>query len=366
MDSRVQVTTNAGSGAWARWTNASGGLPLRAVTHIAVDPNTATTAYVTFSGFTGFGDTSGHIFKTTDGGSAWTDISSDLPNTPVDALVIDPDAPSTLFAGTDIGVFYTTDGGTSWTSLVTGLPRIAVLGLTLHERSRTLLASTHGRSAWNLNLASLSSPTPTPTPTTGPALMVSPAAGSTFTSSTVTFQWTAGSATAYILTLGSAAKGIDIYSSGLITSLSAVVHNIPTDGRTVFATLYSRVNNVWVNNAYTYEASNGAPTPTPTPTPTATPTPTPTTGPAVMLSPPPGSTFSSSSVTFNWSAGSATQYVLLVGSSLHGSDIYNSSIVHTLSATVNNMPADGRTIYVTLTSQVNGSWITNSYTYTAK
>jgi hypothetical protein len=113
------------------------------------------------------------------------------------------------------------------------------------------------------------------------------------------------------------------------------------------------------------------PTPTPTPTPSGTPTPTPTatptptTGPAVMLSPPPGLTFSSSTVTFNWSAGSATTYVLLVGSSLHGADIYNSGIFHTLSATVNNIPTDGRTIYVTLTSQVNGSWITNTYTYKA-
>jgi len=84
-----------------------------------------------------------------------------------------------------------------------------------------------------------------------------------------------------------------------------------------------------------------------------------------MLSQPPGSTFTSSSVTFNWSAGSATAYFLFVGSSLHGADIYNSSIVHALSATVNNIPTDGRTIYVTLGSQVNGSWTSNSYTYKA-
>jgi hypothetical protein len=84
-----------------------------------------------------------------------------------------------------------------------------------------------------------------------------------------------------------------------------------------------------------------------------------------MLSPLPGSTFGSSTVTFEWSAGSATAYVLLVGSSLHCADIYNSGIVNTLSAAVNKIPTDGRTIYVTLTSQVNGSWITNSYTYTA-
>ena len=84
-----------------------------------------------------------------------------------------------------------------------------------------------------------------------------------------------------------------------------------------------------------------------------------------MLSPTPGSTFSSSSVSFHWSAGSATSYFLFVGSSPHTADIYNSGVIHTLSATVNNIPTDGRTIYVTLGSQVNGTWFINDYTYTA-
>jgi hypothetical protein len=86
--------------------------------------------------------------------------------------------------------------------------------------------------------------------------MVSPAPGSTFSSSTVTFNWTAGSANGYALTLGSSAKGTDIYSSPILTTLSTTATNIPTDGRTVFATLYSRVNNVWQSNAYTYTASH--------------------------------------------------------------------------------------------------------------
>jgi len=84
-----------------------------------------------------------------------------------------------------------------------------------------------------------------------------------------------------------------------------------------------------------------------------------------MLSPPPGSTFSSSTVTLTWSAGSASAYFLFVGSSLHGADIYNSGLVTVLSKTVNNIPVDGRTIYVTLGSKVNGTWTVNSYTYTA-
>jgi hypothetical protein len=120
-----------------------------------------------------------------------------------------------------------------------------------------------------------------------------------------------------------------------------------------------------------YDFANGSPTPTPTatptptPTPSVTPTPTPNSGAAVMISPSPGSTFPSSSVTFSWSAGSATAYFLLVGSSLHGADIYNSGTVTVHSTTVNNIPTDGRTIYVTLGSQVNGSWTANYYTYTA-
>src|SRR5438094_1325526 len=98
-----------------------------------------------------------------------------------------------------------------------------------------------------------------------------------------------------------------------------------------------------------YDFASGSPTPTPTPTPTGTPTPTvtptptPITGSAVMLSPPQGSTFTSSTVTFTWSAGSATAYVLVVGSSLHGTDIYNSGQVTVHSKTVNNIPTDGRT-----------------------
>src|SRR6266446_2382763 len=94
----------------------------------------------------------------------------------------------------------------------------------------------------------------------------------------------------------------------------------------------SAVMNSIISDIYTLTADDiaggqslyGARTsPTPTPSPTATPTPTPTPTPttAVMLSPPAGSTFTSSSVTFTWSAGSATAYGLLVGSSLGGSDI---------------------------------------------
>jgi outer membrane biosynthesis protein TonB len=235
--------------------------------------------------------------------------------------------------------------------------------------------------------------TATSTSGSGAAVMVSPAPGSTLSGSSVTFQWTAGSATAYALTLGSTARTIDIYSSNVVTTTSVTVANIPTDGRTVYARLYSQVNNSWLSNIYTFTASNGhstpTPTPTATPTPTVTPTPTPTStptptptaapsatptatatpnpspGPAVMVNPVPGSTFEGSTVTFQWTAGSATAYALTLGSTARTVDIYSSNVLSTTSVTVSNIPTDGRTVYATLYSQVSNSWISKLYTYKA-
>ncbi|MGB6688245.1 MAG: IPT/TIG domain-containing protein [Terracidiphilus sp.] len=154
-DAEIEVTRNALSTSGATWKAVINGLPDRAVTWIVVDPTTASTAYAGFSGFTGFGDSLGHIFKTTNAGSSWTDISSDLPNTPVDSILVDPDDPEILFIGTDIGTFYTTSDGASWSALGKGLPNVVVSGLGLHENSRTLRATTHGRSVWDLNVAAL-------------------------------------------------------------------------------------------------------------------------------------------------------------------------------------------------------------------
>ena len=85
-----------------------------------------------------------------------------------------------------------------------------------------------------------------------------------------------------------------------------------------------------------------------------------------MVSPVPGSKFTSSTVTFQWTAGGATAYGLTVGSSPGAADIYNSgTTLHATSQTVSSIPTDGRTVYVRLYSQVSGSWTFNSYTYTA-
>ena len=86
------------------------------------------------------------------------------------------------------------------------------------------------------------------------AQMITPAPASTLTSSTVTFQWTGGTgASQYWLTVGSTAGAQDFYSQGL-TSLSTTASALPTDGRTVYARLWWRLNGDWQYNDYIYTA----------------------------------------------------------------------------------------------------------------
>jgi photosystem II stability/assembly factor-like uncharacterized protein len=166
----VSLTTSGG----VSWTDVSTGLPPRFVTRVAVDPHSATTLYATFSGFSGFVDSQGHVFQghlVAGPSVAWTDISSSascpsgipgpLPNIPVNDIVIDPDIPAgRLYVATDIGVFQGDlqaggTGGACWQPLGSSLPLVAVVSLELHHASRTLLAASHGRSVWELALGGL-------------------------------------------------------------------------------------------------------------------------------------------------------------------------------------------------------------------
>ncbi len=150
-DSNVWVTTNGGSG----WADVSGSLPNRWVTRVVVDPLDPGTAYVTFSGLR-WDENIGYVYRTTDYGSTWDDITGNLPAAPVNALVVDPDEPARLFAGSDVGCFYTEDYGATWEMLGTGLPAVPVYDLKLHNPTRTLVAGTHGRSMHSFDLTSLS------------------------------------------------------------------------------------------------------------------------------------------------------------------------------------------------------------------
>jgi len=183
------------------------------------------------------------------------------------------------------------------------------------------------------------------------AVMISPMPGTTFSGSSVTFTWVAGAgSSAYWLDVGSVPGGNTYEQSGnLGTALTLTVNNLPTDGSAVYVTLWSLVNGNWVYNEYQYTAYNNGSTR------------------GQMTSPAPGSQFTGTTVTFNWSAGTqSTAYWLDIGNTSGGNQYYQSgNLGNSLTATVNNLPNDGSTVYVTLYSLVNGNWVYNEYQYTA-
>jgi uncharacterized protein (TIGR03437 family) len=117
-------------------------LPNRFVTSIAVDPRVPQRALV---GVSGFG--SGHVFRTENFGANWEDISRNLPDVPVNSVLMDASSPDTIYLGTDIGVFVLLADGT-WAPLQNGLPNAIVLGLSQNAVTGLLVAATHGRGAF--------------------------------------------------------------------------------------------------------------------------------------------------------------------------------------------------------------------------
>ena len=146
-DGKVHVSTNNG----LIWTDISAGLPERWVTRVAPDPFDAQTIYVTLSGFR-WDEPLAHVYKSTDLGQSWTAISGNLPEFPVNDIVLDPDIPDKIIVATDAGMYGTTDGGIIWSWIWSDLPAVPVYALKIHAPTRTLVAGTYGLSTYSADL----------------------------------------------------------------------------------------------------------------------------------------------------------------------------------------------------------------------
>ena len=98
------------------------------------------------------GSSAGHIFLSTNGGNNWTDISGDIPDISINAIVFDPNNASTLYVGTDVGVFRTINGGTNWQAFDNGIPNVVITDLVLDPSVNMMYTSTFGRGMYKLNI----------------------------------------------------------------------------------------------------------------------------------------------------------------------------------------------------------------------
>lgn len=140
----VKISTDEG----VNWTDVTANIPgeTRFISRVETDPVDENTMYVVRTGYS----PGNKVWKTTDLGLTWENISGDLPDMPCSDLFIDPEDTSRLFVANDIGVYYSANGGNTWTFASEGMPFVPALDFDYVkiDSIRYLRVGTHGRSIY--------------------------------------------------------------------------------------------------------------------------------------------------------------------------------------------------------------------------
>ncbi len=155
------------------------------ISSLAADPHDATgkTIYATVMGFSGNGISSPHLYRSTDAGTSWTNITNNLPNAPANSVIVDPNDANTVYVALDTGVYVTTQvsacaivTNNCWSIYGTSLPNAPIIQLAVAPvmptgdgRTGELRTATYGRGLWQIPLLTALSPAE-------PAIALSPAA----------------------------------------------------------------------------------------------------------------------------------------------------------------------------------------------
>ncbi len=147
------VTTNRG----ATWNFRSPPIVTR-ISDIQVDPTDARVAYAVVGRF----ESAGHVWRTTDAGLTWSNISGSLPDVPYYSVELDVRGPGAaddvIWVGGDDGLFASTNLGASWSRFGAGLPRVQAKDIEYQKNLGILAVATHGRGMWQLRVPDVTRP----------------------------------------------------------------------------------------------------------------------------------------------------------------------------------------------------------------
>ena len=155
-DGWIHVSTNAGQS----WTRVDTNLPRGGheegvVSEIEPSRKAAGTAYVAFD-LHYHDDPRPYLFKTTDFGKTWTNITADLPTWgPTYVIREDPHNTRVLYVGTEGGLFVSIDGGEHWVRWKGNFPHTGVRSLAIQARDQDLVVGTFGRAIWVVDISPL-------------------------------------------------------------------------------------------------------------------------------------------------------------------------------------------------------------------
>ena len=163
-DGNVWITTNDGD-SWTDLTPRFRGLvpDTTYVSRIEPSKHNANRFYITFDNHRN-NDFTPYVFVTEDGGQTFRSIANNLARGGIDFVHVireDPVNSNLLFVGSDVGAYMSLNRGVTWQRFMTGLPAVPVHDLQIHPRDRELIAGTHGRSIWIVDIAPLQHVNPT-------------------------------------------------------------------------------------------------------------------------------------------------------------------------------------------------------------
>ena len=152
-DGLVQLTRDGGK----HWTNVTPNIPnlpeWGTVSNIEASRYAAGKAYITVD-FHQMNNRDPFVYKTTDYGKTWTQITNGIPHSPLSyahCVREDPVRPGLLYLGTENALYVSFDDGANWRPLQSGLPHAPVYWITVQPRFHDLVLATYGRGFWILD-----------------------------------------------------------------------------------------------------------------------------------------------------------------------------------------------------------------------
>jgi photosystem II stability/assembly factor-like uncharacterized protein len=110
-------------------------------------PNT-NVVYATVSSYTA----GKKVYKSTDNGSSWSDISGDLPNIIMYKIILDPNKSNeTIYLATELGLYFKDNTTTNWVKLGSGLPNVRISDIEISKDNGNVYIGTFGRGMWVYN-----------------------------------------------------------------------------------------------------------------------------------------------------------------------------------------------------------------------
>jgi len=141
------VTNNDG----IEWTEHSKGLPNRYIRSICPSRFSQSRVYITVTGIND-DDLKKYLFVSEDYGKTWKSITSNLPDEVAYVILEDPVSENILYAGMYRGVYISTDRGQTWSLLGPEMAATCISDLVIQEREMDLVAGTHGRGIYKMNI----------------------------------------------------------------------------------------------------------------------------------------------------------------------------------------------------------------------